>query len=149
MIEVTFRTADGPMVIQFSTPVATPGADRPWAVTVGLNGRPSTIVGEDPLEALGLAAWFASSYLSGRDGLEPPVNDLPLTAAPELLVQGFREGLLAVLEVRGIPCPDEARARIAACADPAMLQLCLARAKTVANVDEVFAGVPPPSASAP
>ena len=143
MIDLTFRTDDGPMVIQFSTPVATPGANRPWAIEVLLNGRPSTIVGEDPLEALELAARFAASYLSGREGLNPPVNDLPLTKAPDLLAQGFREGLLAIFDVRGIPCPDAARVRIAACADPAMLRLYLAHAKTAASVDEVFAAVPP------
>ena len=149
MIELTFRTDDGPMVIQLSTPVATSGADRPWAIEVRLNGRPSTIVGEDPLEALELAARFAASYLSGREGLDPPVTDLPLTKAPDLLAQGFREGLLALFDVRGIPCLDAARVRIAACADPAMLQLFLAHAKTAASVDEVFAAVPPPSTPTP
>lgn len=143
MIELTFRTDDGPMVIQLSTPVATPGANRPWAIEVLLNGRPSIIIGEDPLQALELAARFAVSYLSGREGLDPPVNDLPLTNAPDLLAQGFREGLLALFDVRGIPCPDAARVRIAACADPAMLQRFLAHAKTAASVDEVLAAVSP------
>jgi len=146
MIELTFRTADGPMVIQFSTPVATPEANRPWAIEVRLNGRPSTIVGEDPLEALELAARFAASYLSGREGLDPSINDLPLKQAPDLLAQGFREGLLALLDARGISCPDEARVRIATCTDPAMLRLFLARAKTAASVDEVFSAVPLSSA---
>lgn len=143
MIELTFQTADGPIVIQFTTPVATPGANRPWAIAVHLDGRPSKIVGEDPLEALALGALFASSYLSGREGLDPPVNDLPWKETPDILAQGFREGLLAVLHVRGILCSDAARTRIAACADPAVLQVCLARAKTAANVDEVLADVKP------
>ena len=101
MIELTFRTADGPMVIQFSSPVPTPGGNRPWAIEVRLHGRPSTIVGEDPLEALALGALFAASYLGGREGLEPALNELPWKQTPDLLAQGFREGLLAVLDVRG------------------------------------------------
>ncbi len=146
MIELTFRTADGPMVIQFSTPVATPEAIRPWTVEVRTNGRPQKIYGEDPLEALELAARFAASYLSGREGLDPQVHDLPLKQSPDLLAQGFREGLLALLDVRGIPCSDAARERIAACADPAMLQIFLARAKTAVSVDELFSAALPPSA---
>lgn len=149
MIELTFRAADGPIVIQFNTPVATPGADRPWAVKVGLDGRPSPIVGEDPLEALALAALFAASYLSGREGLDPPLNDLPWERAPDLLAQGFREGILAVLDVRGIACSDEARERIAACAAPAVLQRFLVRAKSAASIDEVFAAIPPSSTPGP
>jgi hypothetical protein len=145
MIEFTFHTADGPMVICFSTPVVTPEAKWPWAIEVRTNGRPQTLVGSDPLEALEVATRFAASYLSGREGLDPPVNALPMQKAPDLLAQGFREGLLAVLDVRGIPCPDAAHARIAACADADMLQLFLARAKTAASIDEVFAVVPPPS----
>lgn len=148
MIEIAFRTVDGPIVIQLGTPVATPEADRPWAIEVRLNGRPSSIVGEDPLEALELAARFAASYLSGREGLDPPVNTLPLKGAPDLLTQGFREGLLAVLNVRGLLCSDADHTRIAACSDPATLQLFLAHAKTAASVEEVFAAVPPPSSSA-
>lgn len=145
-MELTFRTDEGPVLIQLGAPVATPKADRPWAVEVCTNGRPQTMVGEDPLEALELAARFASSFLSGREGLDPPVSDLPLTEAPDVLAQGFREGLLAVLHVRGIPCPEDARARIATCADSGMLQSFLARAKTAASVEEVFAA--PPAAPA-
>ena len=54
------------------------GGNRPHggAGTTGSTG-PSPIVGEDPLEALELAARFAASYLGGREGLDPPVNDLP------------------------------------------------------------------------
>lgn len=147
MIELEFRTSDGPIVIQFCTPVATPEADRPWAIEVRLNGRPTNIVGEDPLEALELAARFVAGYLGGREGLDPPVNDLPLKQAPDLLRQGFREGLLAVLEVRGIPCSDVTRERIASCTDSAVLQILLARAKTAISIDEVFAAVPVSPAS--
>jgi len=144
MIELTFRTDDGPILIQLCAPVATPGAKSAWAAEARTNGQPQTMVGEDPLEALEFAARYASSYLSGRGGLEPSVNDLPLFEGLDLLVQGYCEGVLAVLDVRGIPCPDEARARIAACADPVVLQRLLACAKTAATVDEVLAALPPP-----
>jgi hypothetical protein len=149
MIELKFSTSDGPIVVEFNTPVATPEANRPWAIEVRLNGRPSTIVGEDPLEALELAARFAASYLSGREGLDPAVNDLPLKEANDLLAQGFREGILALLEVRGIPCPDAASAHIAACTEPATLQLFLARAKTAASIDEILAALSPPTPPGP
>jgi len=58
--------------------------------------------------------------------------------ADQALAGGLREGLLAVLDVRGIPCPDEARARLEACAEPAVLRHLLARAATAVRVDEVF-----------
>ncbi len=70
MIELTFRTAKGPMVIQFETPVATPESVWPWAVIVRINGRPSTIVGADPLNALEHATRFTAGYLTGREGLD-------------------------------------------------------------------------------
>jgi hypothetical protein len=149
MIEFTFRMADGPIVVQIHAPVATPEAGLPWAIEVRTNDRSQRLVGGDPLEALEMAARFAASYLSGREGLDPPINAVPLNQAPDLLAQGFREGLLAVLDVRGISCPDTARARIAACSDPATLQLFLARAKTAASMDEVFAVVSPPSGATP
>ncbi len=84
MIELTFQTADGPRVIQFDTPTATPEADRPWAIEVRLDARPTIIVGEDPLEALELAARFVASYLRGREGLDPPLNQ-PLPYEPKPL----------------------------------------------------------------
>lgn len=42
MIELTFRSDDGPIVIQLCAPVATPEAEWPWAVEVRLDGRPET-----------------------------------------------------------------------------------------------------------
>lgn len=56
----------------------------------------------------------------------------------EPALQGLREGLLAILDVRGIACPDEARARIESCAEPATLRRWLFRSKTAGGVDEVF-----------
>jgi hypothetical protein len=139
MIELKFSTADGDMVVQFGTPVSTPAAKFPWAIDVRTNGRSQILAGNDPVEALALAAHFASSYLSGRDGLDPPINDLPLARAPDLLAQGFQEGILAVLDVRGMVCTDEARVRVATCTDDAALQRYLRRAKVAATLAEVFA----------
>jgi hypothetical protein len=79
LIELTFQTDDGPMVIQIGAPVATPESLEPWSVVVHTNGRPQTVIGQDPLQALASAVHFASHYLSGRDGLDPPVAAL---AAP-------------------------------------------------------------------
>lgn len=71
MIELRFHTADGPILIQLCAPVPTPESKWPWAVEVRTNGRPQTLVGEDPLEALETALHFVAAYLGGRDGLDP------------------------------------------------------------------------------
>jgi hypothetical protein len=73
MIELTFRTANGPLVIRFETPVATPGAVRPWTAVVHLDGRPSNVYGEDPVGALELATRFVQSYIHDMEGLDPAV----------------------------------------------------------------------------
>jgi len=56
---------------------------------------------------------------------------------------GLREALLTVLDLRGISCPDEARARIESCADAATLRRWLSQAKTAASVDQVLSDAPP------
>lgn len=71
MIELTFNTTDGPIIIQIHAPVR--GTRSPWSVEVTTNGRPQHIRGEDPLEALTLAVGFTAGYLGGRDGLDPPI----------------------------------------------------------------------------
>jgi Uma2 family endonuclease len=58
--------------------------------------------------------------------------------ADQALAAGLREGLLAILDARGIACPDEARARIESCGEPSTLRRWLVRAKTVSLVEEVF-----------
>jgi Uma2 family endonuclease len=63
--------------------------------------------------------------------------------ADQALAGGLREGLLAILDVRGIPCPDEARARVESCAEPSTLRRWLSRAKTVGSVEEVFSDAAP------
>lgn len=52
---------------------------------------------------------------------------------------GLREGLLTILDLRGLSCPAEARARIDACAEPALLRRWMSRAKLVSAVEEIFA----------
>jgi Uma2 family endonuclease len=64
-------------------------------------------------------------------------------AQAEQALQGLREGLLAILDVRGISCSDEAQARIESCAEPATLRRWLSRAKTAGLVDEIFTPDPP------
>ena len=49
-----------------------------------------------------------------------------------------RAGIAALLEARGVPCPEEVRAQIAACEDPAILQRWLQRAATARTVAELI-----------
>lgn len=138
MIDLSFRSPDGPITVQLGAPVPTPEAQWPWAVEVRLDGRASTVPGWDLLGAMEGALHLLSGYLSDREGLDPPVVPLPLRQPPDLIAQGFHEGILAVLDVRGIACPDEVRGRIAACVDPAVLRRLLARAKTAGEADDLF-----------
>lgn len=48
------------------------------------------------------------------------------------------KAVLTILSARGLPVSDAARARIVACTDPAALERWIARAVTVATVDELF-----------
>jgi Uma2 family endonuclease len=50
-----------------------------------------------------------------------------------------RNGLLAILDVRGLPCSEQARARIDACTDPSTLEGWMLRAKTAASIEEILA----------
>jgi hypothetical protein len=47
--------------------------------------------------------------------------------------------LLTILAARGITIPEQARVRIADCADPDLLESWAARAATSTTADEVFA----------
>ena len=60
-------------------------------------------------------------------------------AQAEQAMSGLRGAILALLEMRRIPCPDEARARLRSCSDPATLQRWLLRATTAGALDEIFA----------
>jgi len=63
--------------------------------------------------------------------------------ADQALAEGLREGLLALLDGRGIPYPDEARARIEACGEASTLRQWLAQAKTATSAFEVFSDARP------
>lgn len=54
--------------------------------------------------------------------------------------QALRESVLAVLQARGLPVDDAARAALEAVDDPVTLRLHLTRAATASTADEVFAG---------
>ncbi len=60
-------------------------------------------------------------------------------ASAEQAINGLRAGVLAALEARKIPCPDEARARVMGCDDPRTLQRWLLRALTAGTLAEVLA----------
>jgi Uma2 family endonuclease len=60
------------------------------------------------------------------------------TAKAEQATAALREGILAVLDARGLSCPDDARARLMSCDEPAILQRWLSRAKTAGSATEVF-----------
>jgi len=53
--------------------------------------------------------------------------------------KGKAAAVLAVLAARGVAVSNEARARIEACTDVAMLDRWISRAATVSSTDEVFA----------
>lgn len=53
-------------------------------------------------------------------------------------IDGLREALLVILEMRSIACPDDARIRIQLCHEPATLRRWLSRARSVANIADVF-----------
>ncbi len=61
----------------------------------------------------------------------------------EQALAGLREGLLAMLDVRGIPSSEETRARVESCADAALLRRWSQRARTVSRAEEIFAEAPP------
>jgi Uma2 family endonuclease len=96
----------------------------------------------------GAAELFGTTELIGR--LSGMVEDLTEKAdaavaqadvaarVADRALAGLRAGLLAALEARGIPCSDEARGRIAACDDPALLERWLILAMRARTVAEVF-----------
>ncbi|XYH95953.1 hypothetical protein ACMHYB_50560 [Sorangium sp. So ce1128] len=54
----------------------TPEKKWPWAVTVDIDGRPSTTYGVDPLDAVENGAQHAAIVLRGvhGDALDPPIE---------------------------------------------------------------------------
>ena len=92
----------------------------------------------------GMSELFGSDELIGRlksmvEDLENKAEDAE-TKVELALTEGLREAVLALLDARGLPCPDDARARVASCFDAETLRRWIARAATAASVDEVLAG---------
>jgi Uma2 family endonuclease len=90
----------------------------------------------------GMAELFGSADLIGR--LKGMMEDLEARAEEaqtqaEQAMNGLREALMAMLEARRIPCPDETRVRLLSCHEPAALQRWLLRAMSAGTLDEVFA----------
>jgi hypothetical protein len=56
----------------------------------------------------------------------------------EGLAEGQRQALLTLLGARGFTVPEEVRARVLACADPADLTRWIARAATATTLQDVF-----------
>jgi hypothetical protein len=128
-----------------------PGAARYQQIVPQLRHYRSGVLGldlaiiNDKLRFLsGEALLPVSADLIGR--LQGMIKNLEVkahqTQADQALV-GLREGLLVILDMREIPCPDEARARIEACVEPSTLRRWLARAKTATSVEEVFSDARP------
>jgi hypothetical protein len=56
----------------------------------------------------------------------------------EAVAAGLREGLLAILDARGIACQEDARQRVDSCVDATTLRQWLLRAKTATRIDDMF-----------
>ncbi len=117
----------------------------------GVLGLDLAIIGDNLRFLSGEATLPVSADLIGR--LQGMMENLQTKAqqaqaqADHALSDGLREGLLAILDARGLTCPDEARARIESCAEPSTLRRWLLRAKTVDSVEQVFPpGLPEPEA---
>lgn len=90
----------------------------------------------------GMAELFGSADLIGR--LTGMVEELSVKAdeadaRAQQALTAMRAGVLAAFDARGIPCADEASARVMSCDDPATLQRWLLRALTVGSAAEALA----------
>jgi hypothetical protein len=117
--------------------------------------------GHEPhAEAIGHAALLAALHLSDeRQMLYSDLIFAALSQAAQTALEGIMAGgtyefqsefakkhqakgraqaVLEFLEARGLPVSDEARARILACTDAALLAAWVRKAVTVASVDELF-----------
>lgn len=96
----------------------------------------------------GMAELFGSDDLIGRltgmvedleakaDEAEAKANEAEAKA--NQAVTALRDAISTLLDVRGIDCPDNARAVLMSCDDPAVLQRWLLRAKTATSAADVF-----------
>jgi Uma2 family endonuclease len=103
------------------------------------------LAGEAPLP---ISADLISRLQGMVESLETKAADAQAEAQrdrvrAEQAIAGLRNALLALLSARGLPCPDDAHARIQACDDPVTFQRWLSRATTAGTTGEVFAEAPP------
>jgi len=108
----------------------------------------STVLGLDLAIVQGTLRFFqGESELGGTPGLisrlETMVDELGVKAdqastQAEQALGVARAGIFAVLEARGVPCPEDVRGQVSACDDPATLQRWLARATTVRTAAEIL-----------
>ena len=99
----------------------------------------------------GMSELFGSDDLIGRltgmvESLEAKAEEAAAkaeeaAAKADRAVEGLRAGVLAALESRGIPCPGDARERVAACEDPLILQAWLLGALTAGTAAEARAAI--------
>ena len=100
----------------------------------------------------GMAELFGTSDLIGRltgmmEELEAKAEQATAvaeqaTAQLEQALVGTRANVVALLEARGIACPDDARAQLSSCDDLPTLQRWLMRATTAGSAAAVFQGEP-------
>ncbi|MFE6283597.1 hypothetical protein [Streptomyces sp. NPDC057877] len=82
---------------------------------------------------------MVASYFPGRGTLiEETFLDGEAKGVVKGEVKGKADGVLRVLEARGIPVPDTVRDRVTACTDLARLDDLLVRAITVEQAEELF-----------
>jgi Uma2 family endonuclease len=126
-----------------------PGATRYQRIVPQLGRHPSAVLGLD-LAVIGgrlrffygMAELFGTMDLIGR--LQGMMADLEARAdeaqaQAEKALTGLRDAILALLEARRIPCPEDTRVRVLSCQEPATLQRWLLRATSAATIDDVFA----------
>lgn len=141
-----------------------PGARRYQRIMPQVGRFTSTVLGLDLAVVGGTLRFFhgeselcGTAALVGR--LQSMVNELS-TKADEAAVQAeeaaaqaqasaeqaqqatavARAGIFAVLEARGVPCPEEMRAQVSACGDPAILQRWMQRATVARTAAEIIEG---------
>jgi Uma2 family endonuclease len=96
----------------------------------------SELFGTDDL--IGRLTGMVQSLEAKAEQAEAKAEDAE-TRAERAEAKGLRDGVLAVLDARGIPCPDDARARLLAEGDPSTLRRWLSRAKSASTAAEMLA----------
>ena len=103
--------------------------------TADLIGRLHGMVGELIVKADRVASELAEANTRADQAITRA--DQAVTRADQAM-DALRAALLAILEARGIPCPEDARARVAACEDPAILQRWILRASSASSALEAL-----------